>query len=192
MVVAHIAFEGCPDVRPNATLAYCIGMKYSMAMRQKPDTALCMIARDVDEVSRCVTRLAPSREISLSAFGVLATLEAQGPLPVTELALRERIRQPSMTALVSRLERQGLVRRGGHPGDARVVLVEVTVSGLAVLHRRRACRVSFLADLIAGLDAAERRSLLAAGPALRAMVAALRASANPDAYGCDEEDLGHA
>ena len=131
------------------------------------------IAEALEELSRCAIRFAPSRELSLSALGTLATLASSGPIPTTELAARERISQPSMTTLVSRLQRQGLVRRQSDASDGRVVLVTITGAGLRTLRRRRSGRVLFLADLVSRLDPAEQGTLAAAVPALRAMIGAL-------------------
>ncbi|MGY1783793.1 hypothetical protein [Geodermatophilus sp. SYSU D00698] len=46
-----------------------------------------------------------------------------------------------MSALAARPAAQGLVRRGGDPADARVVLLGLTAEGAGRLARRRARRV---------------------------------------------------
>ena len=51
------------------------------------------------------------REMSRTAASVLATLRDAGPRRITELADAEGIAQPSVTTLVGRLERDGLVQR---------------------------------------------------------------------------------
>ena len=133
----------------------------------------------LEELTRQVTRLGPLRELSLSALGTLATLAVSGPLAVTDLAGREQISQPSMTTLLFRLQRHGLVHRQRDPADGRVVLVAITDAGRRTLHRRRSSRIQFLTDLVARLTPAERRALLEAVPALRAMTQALTELALP-------------
>jgi DNA-binding MarR family transcriptional regulator len=152
-------------------------------------------AEALDEVAVFVIRrLTALREISLSAAATLATLDSAGPCRLTDLAAREGVSQPSMTTLVSRLERQGLAERRDDPSDGRIVLVAITEAGRDVLRFRRAGRVAFLASLIGELPQEDRRALAAAVPALRRMtdsaavpaglVAARRAAA--DARVADE------
>ena len=50
------------------------------------------------------------RELSRTAASVLATLRDTGPRRITELAEGEAVAQPTVTTLVGRLERDGLVR----------------------------------------------------------------------------------
>src|ERR1700729_4395828 len=57
------------------------------------------------------------RDISLTAASTLATVERTGPRRITDLAVTEGVTQPSMTALVTVLEKAGLAeRRGGLRG----------------------------------------------------------------------------
>src|SRR5262245_31570446 len=76
---------------------------------------------------------------------VLATLEDAGPRRITELATAERVAQPSMTVLVSRLERRGWVERRPDPEDGRVVIAAITPEGADALARVRAARARALA-----------------------------------------------
>jgi DNA-binding MarR family transcriptional regulator len=127
-------------------------------------------AEALDEVTRFVFRqLETLRHISFSAVATLSTLDSSGPCRLTELAGREGISQPSMTTMVSRLERQGLVERRRDPSDGRIVLVAVTGAGQDMLRRRRTERVTFLSSLIGALDPAEQRALADAAAALRHM-----------------------
>ena len=45
---------------------------------------------------------------------------------MTELAAHERVRTPTTTVAIRRLEKLGLVKRSRDPSDLRAVLVEVT------------------------------------------------------------------
>jgi DNA-binding MarR family transcriptional regulator len=127
-------------------------------------------AEALDEVTRfAIRQIATLRQISFSAAATLSTLDSSGPCRLTELASREGISQPSMTTMVSRLERQGLVERQHDPSDGRIVLVAITGAGQDMLRRRRAGRVAFLSSLMGALDPAEQRALANAAPALRHM-----------------------
>jgi DNA-binding MarR family transcriptional regulator len=127
-------------------------------------------AEALDEITRLAFRqLATLGQISLSAVATLATLDSSGPCRLTELAGREGISQPSMTAMVSRLERQGLVERRHDPSDGRIVLVAITDAGQDMLRRRGTARVAFLSSLMSALDPTEQRALADASAALRHM-----------------------
>ena len=106
------------------------------------------------------------RELSRTASSVLATLRDGGPKRITELAASEAIAQPSVTTLVGRLERQGLVTRGPDPSDARAVLVALTDDGREALRRLGSRRAAILAERLAALDDADRAALRAALRAL--------------------------
>jgi DNA-binding MarR family transcriptional regulator len=105
-------------------------------------------------------------DLSRTATSVLAMLRDSGPLRITALAQGEGVAQPTMTNLVDRLERRGLVERGSDPDDARAVRVAITDRGRERLEERRAQRVALLAERVDALDADERRALLAALPVL--------------------------
>src|SRR3984957_13084026 len=69
------------------------------------------------------------RDLSLTALSSLATLERSGPRRLTDLAVAEGVTQPSMSAIVSQLERLGLVERQSDAQDGRVVRVAITSAG---------------------------------------------------------------
>src|SRR5580658_1551047 len=77
------------------------------------------------------------RDMSLTSLSTLATLELTGPRRITDLARCEGVTQPSMTALVTTLERSGLVKRRGDPSDGRVALVALTSEGTDYVQARR-------------------------------------------------------
>ena len=112
----------------------------------------------------------PSSGLSLTASGALALLTRLGPLRITELAGRLHVSQPSMTELVIRLERSGLVTRGRDHDDARAVLVDLTEAGRQLRDRIRKERAGYLVSLIGRLEEGDRESLREAGAALDRLV----------------------
>jgi DNA-binding MarR family transcriptional regulator len=106
------------------------------------------------------------RELSRTAASVLATLRDTGPRRITELAESEAIAQPTVTTLVRRMERDGLVERRADPGDARAVLVHLTDDGRSRLNEMRAAREALLQARLDALTADEREVLAAALPVL--------------------------
>lgn len=112
------------------------------------------------------------RELSLTALGTLGDLQRFGPQRLTQLAQLEGVAQPSMTALVSRLEDEGLVVRRGDPADGRAVLVELTEAGEELLARRRRAGIEVLAGQIRKLPTDEATLLRRALGALRRLAEA--------------------
>ena len=107
------------------------------------------------------------RDISLTAASTLATVERTGPRRITDLAIIEGVTQPSMTALVTVLERAGLAERQADQRDQRVVRVALTAAGADYLRSRRRAGTESLARLIGKLPPDEVAALVAAAPALR-------------------------
>jgi DNA-binding MarR family transcriptional regulator len=84
----------------------------------------------------------------LSALSVLMG----GPRTLGELASAEQVRPPTMSKLVSEMERADLVRRSGDSNDARVVRVEMTAKGRRVLAKGRELRIADIERRIRGLS----------------------------------------
>jgi DNA-binding MarR family transcriptional regulator len=102
------------------------------------------------------------RDMSLTSLSTLATLEQTGFRRITDLAASEGVMQPSMTALVSTLQRSGLVERRSDPSDRRVALVALTSDGTDYIRARRQVGVEVFAQHIAALPPAEAEALFAA------------------------------
>jgi DNA-binding MarR family transcriptional regulator len=106
------------------------------------------------------------RDMSLTSLATLSTLRRTGPRRITDLAAVEGVTQPSVTTLVTNLERAGLVERRSDPADRRVVLVALTEAGADYLDARREAGIEHFAELIAELPAEDAAALAAAVPAL--------------------------
>jgi DNA-binding MarR family transcriptional regulator len=117
-------------------------------------------------VYRMLHREAAELGMSRSAISLLAQLRDGGPQRVSDLAALEAVAQPSMTALVARLERQGLVRRTADPRDGRAVVVRLSPSGRRRLQSVARSSVRRLDQRVGQLDPEHRAALRAALPAL--------------------------
>jgi DNA-binding MarR family transcriptional regulator len=104
--------------------------------------------------------------MSLTSMSTLATLDQTGPRRITDLAAVEGVTQPSMTVLVSGLERLSLVERRADPTDKRVALIRLTSSGSDYLRRRRRAGAEAFDQLIDMLPADEIEALAEATTAL--------------------------
>lgn len=111
-------------------------------------------------------RSAPVSTLSATSLSTLDALDVVGPQRVSDLAVRERITQPGMTGLVTRLAAAGLVERTADPGDGRVALVRVTEAGRAELTQVRDMRSAELRRRLEHLTHQDRRAIELAGPAL--------------------------
>jgi DNA-binding MarR family transcriptional regulator len=117
-----------------------------------------------------VRRLTPQHQLSLTQGSVLSELVMGGPRRMSTLAELEGVRQPSMTDLVRRLERLGLVSRKPDPEDRRAVLIEATEAGRRYLDELVVAREEFLRERLTALDPADRAAIEAALPALRLLI----------------------
>jgi len=86
---------------------------------------------------------------------VLLTFTRTGALPLGKMGERLQVHPTSVTSIVRRLERDGLVRRTPHPEDGRGVLATVTDEGRAVV----ATTTKELVAMRFGLDPLEDASL---------------------------------
>ena len=119
-----------------------------------------------------LTRLLVSRlgcEFSRTEVGLLHTL-SDGPRRITELAALERLAQPTMTQLVKRLEREGLVARERGADDGRVVLVRLTPAGSAALEQFRTSAGAALSAHLAEMPDDEVAALATATETLARLV----------------------
>jgi DNA-binding MarR family transcriptional regulator len=105
-------------------------------------------------------------------LSALATLDKLGPLRSGELAQREAVTAPTMTRVLSALADRGLVMREADPTDARSVRVSLSPAGVDTLARIRSERTALLGARIARLSEEQRAALIAALPALEALVEA--------------------
>ncbi len=78
---------------------------------------------------------------------------------MTELAAHERVRTPTTTVAIRRLEKLGLVKRSRDPSDLRAVLVDITPKGLAQHREALAARRAQLAKLLAKLSPEDLETL---------------------------------
>ena len=99
---------------------------------------------------------APIGPAGLSALSVLVF---GGPRTIGELARAEQVRLPTMSRLVTSLERYGMVTRSPDPDDRRVVVVRPTPTGRSVMRRGRERRVQALVDLLGELPAGQVEQL---------------------------------
>lgn len=105
---------------------------------------------------------AAAGELTLAQLSILVTLLDQGPIRMTDLAAHERVRTPTTTVAIRRLEKLGLVKRSRDPSDLRAVLVDITPRGRAVHGESLANRRASLAAMLSQLSPADLDTLMQA------------------------------
>jgi DNA-binding MarR family transcriptional regulator len=112
--------------------------------------------------------------ISRADAGILSAL-ADGPQRIGDLAASQALAQPTVTQLVGRLEERGLVARGKHPDDKRVVLTTMTAEGRAALEAMRDEYRAVLRDHLATRGDEDVLALAAATELLAELIDGLQA-----------------
>lgn len=89
----------------------------------------------------------------------LKLLEGIGQLSLSDLSVRMSAKNSTITGLVDRLVRDGLVERRRNDDDRRVVLIGLTKRGQTLAKRIPVTSMEIFATAIASLSARDRREL---------------------------------
>ena len=134
-------------------------------------------SRLANDLSLAVMRLSrqlrfrrPQSPVSLSQLSALATLANFGPMTPGALAIRERVRPPSMTRVIASLAELGFVDRVAHPDDGRQVLVSVSKAGNELIDAERQASQEWLTQRLETLGVGERDTLRVAADLILALV----------------------
>lgn len=119
-----------------------------------------------------ILRQEDTDDLSPTLASFLFTLDRHGPITLGDLARRERLTKPSVTATVDKLLRLGLVDRTVDAKDRRIVRVGLTAAGHRRVTSRRTKRTAWLAARMHELPADDVRRLSEAADVLEAIVAA--------------------
>lgn len=101
-----------------------------------------------------------------SQAAVLALLMDNRPWRISDLASAEGVRPPSMTELVSRMQRQGWIRKADTTHDRRGVEITITEEGRALIREVMRRQVDIIAQRLAILPDEEKDAIERALPAL--------------------------
>jgi DNA-binding MarR family transcriptional regulator len=107
-------------------------------------------------------------EISTAQFVILSTLHNEGGESACELCKMMDYDRGAMSRMIDRLERKGLIRRVRRPGERRMITLQITAAGEAVLPKMQACVVGVLNRFLRGVSKTEVRQ---AESVLRRMLA---------------------
>lgn len=137
---------------------------------ERPHRLAAQLAPRLARLIMTLRRETSAAGLSRVQLTVLATLQRGGPRRITGLAESEQITQPSMTSLISRMERSGWVRRVPDAQDRRAVRVAITDEGRRQYDVGLAAYTDALAERLRRLDPEQRQALHQAIGALDAVL----------------------
>lgn len=129
------------------------------SIRQPPDSREGLVDTLVTAsfvVMAVISRIGAAHELSLSMVRLLGILRDRRPR-MAELAEYLGLEKQTMSGLVARAEKRGLVARVPNEDDGRAVDVVLTDDGARLLHELRAEGCAALAPLVANLEASEQQ-----------------------------------
>ena len=88
-------------------------------------------------------------------LSALSVLVFAGAMRLTELAVIEQVKPPTMTKVISGLRGRGLVKQRADPNDGRAVRLEATGRGTRLLQQGRQRRIERLAAAFSTLGPQE-------------------------------------
>jgi DNA-binding MarR family transcriptional regulator len=109
-------------------------------------------------ITGLLERRAGEHDLSLAATRLLGVLRDREPT-MNELARLLELDKSSVTGLVDRAERRGLVARAPSPADGRAVLVRLTAAGRALVTEAAGHFAADVAGLLDGLPPRDRAAL---------------------------------
>ncbi len=123
----------------------------------------------IGRLSRSLRR-SGSTGLGHGSISALSTLANCGALRLGDLAGKEGVAAPTMSRIVANLVDSGYVRREPDPVDRRAWLVQATDDGERIVSGVRSTRVQELGRRLDRLAGPERDALVAAIPALEALL----------------------
>ncbi len=100
---------------------------------------------------RFAARYAAEAGLGIPEWRVLAHLSGSGAVSVRDITARVNLDKSIVSRAATRLERAGYLRRSGHDGDRRLVALELTDAGRALMDRLGRIADAFQAELLADL-----------------------------------------
>jgi MarR family transcriptional regulator, organic hydroperoxide resistance regulator len=111
--------------------------------------------------SRRITKdLARAAQLTGPQLTVLKGLEQIGPLSLTDLSERIRAQNSTVTGIIDRMEREGLVLRERSLADRRVVVIQLTEKGKAIARDVPVAPMELFRDALGTLSKVESKELL--------------------------------
>lgn len=123
------------------------------------DSLIDAVAQFTFAVHEVLTRVAATQQMSVTQLRVLGILRDRTP-SMAELADHLGLDRSSVSGLIDRAEKRGLVARGTAEHDARVVTVQLTDSGRTLGAELEAAVDRGVGELLAAASAEDREALV--------------------------------
>ncbi|MCC3313322.1 MarR family winged helix-turn-helix transcriptional regulator [Nocardia africana] len=121
-------------------------------------------------ITRLLRRSGDLGALSPGSASALGTLVRSGPMRLGDLAAAEHVTAPTMSRIVSGLEKYGYLERTADPADGRAQLLTVTEQAKSLVNGLTSARIQRFAAVLDDIDPHQRRTL---GDALAVLVARL-------------------
>jgi len=135
--------------------------KKSKTMSDVTEVADCLHSAAI-HLLRLVRKQDAVTGIGPAQLSALSVLVFGGPVTLGKLAEAEQVKPPTMSRIVTGLERNRLAEREVDAKDSRLVQVRATAKGARLLHEGRRRRIEYLAKNLDFLSARELETLKAA------------------------------
>jgi DNA-binding MarR family transcriptional regulator len=100
-------------------------------------------------------------DFGMAYLPVVFALLENGALLQKELAARAHVEQPTMAALLARMERDGLIKRGAHPSDKRASEISLSAKAKSRLPSAKERLGEVAERALSGFSERERKILMA-------------------------------
>lgn len=104
----------------------------------------------------------PDLRTNLVRYHILKCLERRGAHHLTEISATLNVKKNTLSELLDRMVRDGLVLRAYPPGDRRKIILRITPEGKAAIREFEKALMENIGQFLEGLDAEDRRDLVRA------------------------------
>jgi DNA-binding MarR family transcriptional regulator len=137
MQSTELAIDDCRYNEYNHSVARSLAdeIRQTKPFNSLEEEAAIALARTADQIDRAFAELLKQKGLTSTQYNVLRILRGAGSGGLACSAIGERMvtRDPDITRLLDRMERNGLCVRGRDGKDRRVILTRITDKGLGLL-----------------------------------------------------------
>lgn len=146
-----------------AVIVYGIGDgSLGSGLNRQMETAAIRLQSMATRLLRLARSANEKHGLGSAQYSAMAVLYDRGPLSVLELARFERVAHPTMSRIVTSLEKAGTVERIAVPQDRRTRHVQLTPQGRSLYEKVCANRVAVTAAILSQLKSETIAELLEA------------------------------
>ena len=122
--------------------------------------AWVVLARTMDAISDRVKEDLRRHQLNSTEFGVLSVLYKRGDTPLQQIGDQILITSGSVTYVIDKLEKRGLIERIACPSDRRVTYASLTEDGMALMDVVYPQHIEIFKDIYGPLSDEETEQLI--------------------------------